>query len=114
MSHELRTPLNGILGYTQLLRQDRQLTPKNLQAVDTIHRSGEHLLEMINDVLDLSKIEAGKLELRSRDFRLSHALNTIVEMSRINAGQKGLDFSFDLDPRCRRSSLAMKNACGKC
>ncbi len=95
MSHELRTPMNGILGYTQLMLHDAQLSPKQRRAVETIHRSGEHLLEMINDVLDLAKIEAGKIDLSSRDFLLSRALRTIIDMTRIRAKQKGLSFSYE-------------------
>jgi signal transduction histidine kinase len=58
MSHELRTPLNGILGYTQIFKRDRSLTPLQQEGIEVIHRSGEYLLTLINDVLDLSKIEA--------------------------------------------------------
>jgi len=58
MSHELRTPLNGILGYTQILFRDKTLTPKQQEGIEIIHRSGEYLLTLINDILDLAKIEA--------------------------------------------------------
>src|SRR5262249_53770667 len=63
MSHELRTPLNGVLGYAQLLRRDRTLPVHHQESVDAISQCGAHLLDLINDVLDLSKIEAGKIEL---------------------------------------------------
>src|SRR5437016_4899048 len=63
MSHELRTPLNAVLGYSQILRRDKTLTDRQLLAMSTIQQSGQHLLTLINDVLDLSKIEAGKIEL---------------------------------------------------
>jgi len=68
MSHELRTPLNGILGYTQILKRDKTLTEKQKDGIDIIHRSSEHLLTLINDILDLSKIEAGKLEINPINF----------------------------------------------
>lgn len=70
VSHELRTPLNGILGYTQILRRDASLGEKQREGVRTIHESADHLLALINDVLDLSKIEAGRIELHPADFEL--------------------------------------------
>ena len=70
MSHEIRTPLNGILGSTQILTRDTGLTPKQQEAIDIIHNSGEHLLMMINDMLDLSRIEARKIELDPAVFDL--------------------------------------------
>jgi signal transduction histidine kinase/CheY-like chemotaxis protein len=70
VSHELRTPLNGILGYTQILRRDSALTDKQREGVRVIHESADHLLALINDVLDLSKIEAGRIELHPADFDL--------------------------------------------
>lgn len=70
VSHELRTPLNGILGYTQILRRDPTLAEKQREGVRVIHESAEHLLVLINDVLDLSKIEAGRIELHATDFDL--------------------------------------------
>ncbi len=70
VSHELRTPLNGILGYTQILRRDAALSEKQREGVRVIHESADHLLALINDVLDLSKIEAGRIELHPADFDL--------------------------------------------
>jgi PAS domain S-box-containing protein len=70
VSHEFRTPLNGILGYTQILNRDAQLTERQREGVRVIHESADHLLALINDVLDLSKIEAGRLELEQADFDL--------------------------------------------
>ncbi len=70
VSHELRTPLNGILGYTQILRRDAALSDKQRDGVRVIHESADHLLALINDVLDLSKIEAGRIELHPADFDL--------------------------------------------
>jgi PAS domain S-box-containing protein len=94
MSHELRTPLNGILGYTQILKRDKQLTDFQHNAVQIIHNCGEHLLTMINDILDLSKIEARKMVLEPLDFGLMNLLNSIVEVARIKAEQKNIYLSF--------------------
>jgi len=95
MSHELRTPLNGILGYTQMLKRDKQLTDFQHNAVQIIHNCGEHLLTMINDILDLSKIEARKMILEPVDFGLMNLLNSIVEMARIKAEQKNIYLEFE-------------------
>ncbi len=97
MSHELRTPLNVVLGYTQMLKQAKNLTQKQIATLGTVHRSGEHLLTLITDILDISKIEAGKLELESRGFYLSGMLNNLIEMTRIRAELKSLTFHAILD-----------------
>jgi len=94
MSHELRTPLNGILGYTQMLKRERQLTDFQQNAIHIIHNCGEHLLTMINDILDLSKIEARKMILEPVDFDFFNLLNSIVEVARIKAEQKNIYLSF--------------------
>jgi CheY-like chemotaxis protein len=94
MSHELRTPLNGILGYAQILERSPALSAKDLDGVRVIRRSGEHLLTLINDVLDLAKIEAGRMELVHKELHLPEFLRTVVEMCRVRAEQKGLQFSF--------------------
>lgn len=94
MSHELRTPLNGILGYTQILNLDKNLTEEQREGVDIIQRSGEHLLTLINDILDLSKIEAGRLELSTADFRFFTFLKDIADLFRMRAQQKGILFEF--------------------
>lgn len=93
MSHELRTPLNSILGYAQLLKQAENLTPKQQANIGILHRSGEHLLTLINDVLDLSKIEAGKLELDLAPFALPAMLTSLIEMTRLRAEQRGVTFT---------------------
>ncbi|MBD3308878.1 PAS domain S-box protein [candidate division KSB3 bacterium] len=98
MSHELRTPLNAILGYAQLLIREHGLTEHQAHAIETIHRSGEHLLELINDVLDLSKIEAGKIELYPVEFLFLDALHTLVEVIRFRAQQQGITFAYTPDP----------------
>ncbi|GAK53767.1 multi-sensor hybrid histidine kinase [Candidatus Moduliflexus flocculans] len=98
MSHELRTPLNGILGYTQLLRRDARLADDQVRAIETIHRSGEHLLTLLNDILDISKIEAGKIEIQSAPFALQGMLHTLTDMMRMRAEQKGVAFAYDSAP----------------
>ncbi|EDN68538.1 two-component hybrid sensor and regulator [Beggiatoa sp. PS] len=95
MSHELRTPLNGILGYTQILNRDRTLTEKQQEGIDIIHRSGEYLLTLINDILDLSKIEADKIELYPTDFHFSQFIQTITELFQMRAQQKGIAFVYE-------------------
>lgn len=96
MSHELRTPLNGILGYTQILNLDKTLTEKQREGVHIIQRSGEYLLTLINDILDLSKIEAGRTELYLTDFNFGDFLQSITELFQMRAQQKGI--SFVLEP----------------
>jgi PAS domain S-box-containing protein len=96
MSHELRTPLNGILGYTQILKRDQSLTEKQQNGIDIIHRSGEYLLMMINDILDLSKIEAEKMELRPLEFHLPEFLKAIAEDVHLQAKQKGVAFTYEV------------------
>ncbi len=85
MSHELRTPLNGILGYAQILKRDRSLNDSRANAVRVIQESGEHLLTLINDILDISKIEALKLELYPADFCLPDFLEGTVGMFQLRA-----------------------------
>jgi PAS domain S-box-containing protein len=101
MSHEIRTPMNAILGYSQILRRDRALPGKHRQAIETIETSGDHLLNMINDILDLSKIEAGRMELQPSDFDLNEMINGIESMFLIRCEEKELDFhviAFDEKP----------------
>ncbi|GAK52732.1 sensor protein [Candidatus Moduliflexus flocculans] len=98
MSHELRTPLNGILGYAQLLRREKGLNEFQEKGLDIIERSGNHLLQLINDVLDVSKIEARKMELVAVTFQFPAFLQEITSMIRIQAEQKGLTFHCDLAP----------------
>jgi signal transduction histidine kinase/CheY-like chemotaxis protein len=97
MSHELRTPLNGILGYAQILQSSEPLTDRAAQGINIIYQCGSHLLNLINDILDLSKIEARKMELCQTDFHLSSFLESIVEVCRIRAEEKGIDFLYKSD-----------------
>jgi len=83
MSHELRTPLNAILGFSEMMGRDRDATAKQQRMLDTINHSGEHLLHMINDVLDLSKIEAGHVEVKPEVFNLRQVLQDVAQMMRV-------------------------------
>lgn len=94
MSHELRTPLNGILGYAQILMQSATMSEKELKGVDIIHQCGTHLLTLINDVLDLSKIEARKMKLNFTEFHFASFLQVVVEICSIKAEQKGIEFIY--------------------
>ncbi|BAY75503.1 integral membrane sensor hybrid histidine kinase [Nostoc linckia NIES-25] len=98
MSHELRTPLNGILGYTQILQRTESLSEKGRKGLGVIYQCGSHLLTLINDVLDLSKIEARKLELHPVDFYLPAFIDSVTEICRIRAEQKVIAFEVELDP----------------
>lgn len=97
MSHELRTPLNGILGYAQILNRSTQISPKDQRGLEVIYQCGSHLLTLINDILDLSKIEARKLELNPHPTDLLTLLSSVVDIFHLKATQKGIDLLFQLD-----------------
>lgn len=97
MSHELRTPLNAILGFSQLMNRETSLTKQQQENISIINRSGEHLLSLINDVLDLAKIEAGKTTLTNTDFDLYALLELIEEMLALKAEAKGLQLIIEPD-----------------
>jgi signal transduction histidine kinase/ligand-binding sensor domain-containing protein/DNA-binding response OmpR family regulator len=90
MSHEIRTPLNAILGYAQILQRDPDLPPTHRNAVGTIDRSGNHLLALINEILDLSKIESGRMELAEADFDLAELVAELSGMFELRCRQNGL------------------------
>lgn len=98
MSHELRTPLNAILGFTQLMNRDSSIKKEQQENLNIISRSGEHLLSLINDVLDMSKIEAGHIVLNENDFDLYSMLDTIEQMFVHKAESQGLDLIFERTP----------------
>jgi signal transduction histidine kinase/FixJ family two-component response regulator len=97
MSHELRTPLNGILGYAQILQRSEPMTQKGRGGVDIIYQCGSHLLTLINDVLDLSKIEARKLELHPTAFHLPSFIQGVAEICTIRVQEKAITFDLQID-----------------
>jgi signal transduction histidine kinase/DNA-binding response OmpR family regulator len=90
MSHEIRTPMNAVLGYAQILKRDPHLTSYQIKALHTIEVSGNHLLSLINDVLDISKIEAGAMEIRSDDFYLYDLIESTSDMFKVRCEEKKL------------------------
>jgi PAS domain S-box-containing protein len=95
MSHELRTPLNAILGFTQVMARNESLTTEQREYLEIINRSGEHLLELINDILSMAKIEAGQITLNENRFDLYCLLDSLEEMLRLKAAAKGLLLIFE-------------------
>src|SRR4028118_1872075 len=98
MSHELRTPLNLILGFSQLMGRAPNLPLQQQEHLGTITRSGEHLLTLINQLLDLSKIEAGRATLNETAFDLYYLLDDLQNMFRLKADSKGLQLLFNRTP----------------
>lgn len=94
LSHELRTPLNAVMGYAQVLERDETLPPARKPAVSTIRRSAEHLSGLIDGLLDISRIEAGRLQIYSNEINLHEFLDQIVDMFRMQAAAKGLGFNY--------------------
>src|SRR5207245_585827 len=99
MSHELRTPLNAIIGFSEVLteRMFGELNEKQEEYLKDIHASGQHLLSLINDILDLSKIEAGRMELELTDFHLPTALDSALTLVRERAGRRGIALQMNVD-----------------
>ena len=102
ISHELRTPLNVILGFTQVMSRDSTLTTQQKETLRIINHSGEHLLLLINDVLEVTKIESGKTDLHNNDFDLYHLLDSLTEMLKFKAEDKGLTLLFIKDKNLPR------------
>ncbi|MFM7425710.1 MAG: PAS domain S-box protein [Elainella sp.] len=102
MSHELRTPLNAILGFSQLLHRHNALPPEQQQQVSIINRSGEHLLYLINDILEMSKIEAGRVTLTPKKFDLRELIQSLEELFRLKADYKGLRLSIQIEATAPR------------
>ena len=98
MSHELRTPLNAILGFSRLMRIDPAISKDHRRTLDIINRSGEHLLTLINDVLDMAKIEAGRITVESTAFDLHAMMNDLIDMMHQRAEAKGLSLELELEP----------------
>ncbi|MEH1939764.1 MAG: PAS domain S-box protein [Nostoc sp.] len=105
MSHELRTPLNAILGFAQLMERDTTLSKGQRNSLATINRSGAHLLKLINDVLEMSKIEAGRIVLNPTSFDLYSLLEDIQQMFQVRAKDKKLSLSFELAPNLHQYIL---------
>ncbi|MFB2923943.1 PAS domain S-box protein [Aerosakkonema funiforme] len=97
MSHELRTPLNAVLGFAQLISQSPGLSPQDRENIAIINRSGEHLLTLINDVLDMAKIEAGRMTLNETTFNFYRFLDELERMFYLKAREKKLQLNFDRD-----------------
>lgn len=98
VSHELRTPLNGVLGFAQVLLQDPRLEPDQREQVKTLHEAGRHLLDLVNGLLDLSKIEAGRLDLAPRPVALRPLLDGCATLLAPEVARKALSFHLDVDP----------------
>lgn len=99
ISHELRSPLNAVLGYAQLLEKDPSMPAHRRDALSVIRRSGEHLADLIEGLLDISKIEAGRLDLHQDQVRIALLLEQLVQMFRLQAEAKGLQFIFECNDR---------------
>lgn len=99
ISHELRSPLNSLLGYAQLIEKDHQLSDKNRDSVRIIRRSGEYLADLIEGLLDISKIEAGRLEILPTEVQFPALLEQIVSMFQLQADKKGIEFSYNFSHR---------------
>src|SRR6185295_8318491 len=95
---EIRTPLNAILGYAQLMRRDRHLAPEHRDSIAGIHTSGQHLLGLINEVLDLAKIEARKMDLQPVDFDLASLARGLAATFKPLCAQKRIGFRIEFDP----------------
>jgi len=96
MSHEIRTPMNAILGFSQLMRRDPALTPRQKQHLDTINRSGELLLSIVNDTLEMAKIEAGRVTLNPTTFDLQALIRDLETMFRARIEARSLEFSTEI------------------
>lgn len=95
MSHELRTPLNGILGFAQILQADKELNKEQHRRVDNIYHSGEHLLKLLNDILNLSKIEVNQLELELKEIYFPLFIEEIISVIDVRAQQKNISFNYE-------------------
>jgi signal transduction histidine kinase/DNA-binding NarL/FixJ family response regulator len=102
MSHELRSPLNAVLGFSQLMMRANNLAKEHYENASIINRSGDYLLTLINNILDLSKIEAGKTTLYLQSFDLDHLLEDIEDMLQLRVANAGLDLIFERDPQVPR------------
>jgi signal transduction histidine kinase len=95
MSHELRTPLNSVIGFSRLMADSKNMLPEEKRNLAIIHRSGQHLLTLINDILELSKIEAGRAVLQTEVVNLNDMLQEVMDMVSMRAGQTGVELVLD-------------------
>lgn len=109
MSHELRTPLNAILGFSELMRREPDISTERQQNLETISRSGKHLLSLINDILEFSKIEAGRTVLKKEAFELRRLLLGLEDMFELRARQKRISLEFTCHPDVPKFVRADKN-----
>ncbi|MBE9142554.1 response regulator [Planktothrix mougeotii] len=109
MSHELRTPLNAILGFTQLMNRDSSLSYEQQEQIKIIHRSGKHLLALINDILEMSKLEADRISLNPTQFDLFQGLDYVQDLLSTKIKSKGLKFEVERDPNLPQWIIADEN-----
>ena len=120
MSHELRTPLNAIMGYCQLFQNDSNLSDKQKEGLEVVNKSSQHLLNLINDILEISKIEAGKMELVNGEFNLKLLLSNIVDILELKAREKDISFNYNFSDNIpdgvigdeKRLKQILLNICG--
>ncbi len=105
MSHELRTPLNAVLGFSQLMKSDPETTQEQGHNLDIITHSGEHLLDLINNVLEISKIESGRVELEESHLDLHHQLQELKSLMHVRTAEKGLEFTLEQSPDLPRNII---------
>jgi signal transduction histidine kinase len=105
MSHEIRTPMNAILGFSEVLKRGWGRNEREARKhLDTIHSSGKHLIELINDILDLSKVEAGRMEVERIDCEPHKVIREVVKVFNARAREKGVTLAFEVRPRSRSGS----------
>jgi signal transduction histidine kinase/CheY-like chemotaxis protein len=109
LSHELRTPLNAVVGYAQILERDTAIPRRRLDAIRVVRRNAEYLSGLIDGLLDISKIEAGRFDLNRNEVRLREFLDQLVDMFRLQAGAKGIEFAFEPSPRLPASVYTDEN-----
>ena len=113
MSHELRTPLNGVIGAAQLLQIGGQAPEEQAHLIDAIRGSGTNLLGLIENILDLSRIETGALELTQVDFNLVDCVESAIATTAVGARLKRLAWPASSTRRCRRGATAIRRGCGR-
>jgi signal transduction histidine kinase/CheY-like chemotaxis protein/ligand-binding sensor domain-containing protein len=113
MSHELRTPLNAVLGFAQLMARDADRSEEDRECLQVIRRSGEHLLGLIDEVLSIAKIEAGKLTLTEAPFNFPERVHSVAEMIRVRAESKGIAFTLQVSPGLPRTVVGDEGKLGQ-